>query len=473
MRKTEVLAWPARAFTWAVWCCIGIGGLLQAHYARLHSHFIADDYDHFIQASVLPLGQLLVTPIDIHYVPLHKLFSALIVYCAPLNFDLALVVLLAFHLLAAVLLYQLLTLFSNSRGNLLIVLLYACNPFVLDLLMWWSSGIHRLPYICLSLLSLYGYVLYRKSQRVGPLVLSVLAFLVAFGFYSKALLIPIYIMAIELCLPGKGGIRSLLLRLRIGIALLLVSLAYMFWYWKFSPTQQQGPSPSMAVGLEIILLNFKVLVGGLAFYKYEAPKLCNIGIVTGLILLAGYCARRGKRSLVVWGVMFACIILNFAMIAFSNRGQMFGGFIAFSLRYYLEVIVLVALFAGVLFSAIYSDSGSGRVRLPWLALLVCVLYSATLGWFGAKYRGEIYRDSHLVTSKYMRNLLVGLDHVPADQPLLLQSGNLPAYVYGAFINQAMPFEKVLPMRYPHLRLVSAEEARYWVSEDGHVLPKLP
>lgn len=201
--------------------------------------------------------------------------------------------------------------------------------------------------------------------------------------------------------------------------------------------------------------------------------LCNMGIAAGLILLAGYCSRRCKRSLLVWGVMFACIILNFAMIAFSSRGQMFGGFIAFALRYYLEVIVLVALFAGVLFSAAYGESGSGRARLPWLALLVCVLYSAALGWFGAKYRGEIYQDAHLVTAKYMRNLLAELDRLPADQPILLQSGNLPAYIYGAFINQAMPFEKVLPIRYPHLRLVSAQEARYWVSAEGHVLRKLP
>lgn len=472
MRKTEVLTWPERAFTWIVWCCVGTASLLQIHYARLHSHFIADDYDHFIQASTLPLAQLLATPIDIHYVPLHKLFSALVVYFAPLNFDFALAVLMAFHLSATVLLYQLLKLFSHSRGNLLIVLVYACNPFVLDLLMWWSSGIHRLPYICLSLMSLYGYVLYRKSQHSGPLALSVLAFLAALGFYSKAVLIPIYIMAIELCLSGQGDFRRLLQRLRVGMALLLLSLAYLLWYMRFAPIQQQGPSPSISTSLDIILLNFKVLAGSLAFYKFDAPLLCNMLIVTGLVLLAGYCARSAKKSLLVWVAVLACIILNFSMIAFSNRGQMFGGFIAFALRYYLEVLVLVATFAGVLIGAVLGESArNSTARLPWVGLLICVLYSVMLGWIGTKYRSEIYQDSHLVTSGYMRNLIAGLDRLPPDQPLLLQSSSLPAYVYGAFINQDMPFDKVLPIRYPHLQLVSAKDARYQVSVEGHVLSK--
>lgn len=460
-------------FKWVVWSSLLIFTLLLVLFARTNSYFIADDYDHFIQAAQLPLLQMILTPIDVHYAPLHNLFSALIQYAAPLNFDLALLVLLSFHALSIGLLYKLLQALSDSPVNLLIVFLYGCNPFLLHPLIWWSSGIHRFPYICLSLASLYAYVHYRRSHRPLHLVCCYLAFFLAFGFYSKAILIPLYILGLELCLGSRDELQRWFARFAPGGAMLLVSMAYMLWYLNFAPVMPQGPRASLAVASDIILLNFKVMVGVLTFHQYAAAGTV-FNLLLAFLLLAGviYSLVKNRQLLLIGLTLIACIGVNFAMIASSSRGQAFGGYLALMLRYYLEVMFLVAVFGSMLFAALRRSSrvaASSTSARHWLAFLACLFYVSVLVWVGRPYYFASYEKSNVATARYMQRLTSSLDRLPKDRPLLLADASFPGYVYGDFINARMPMAKVLPLRYHQLVIVPRAQAEYAVDETGAVM----
>lgn len=465
---------PERGFNWIVWFGLALYTLLLFFFVRANSYFIDDDYDHFIQAAQLPLWRIISTPIDVHFVPFHQLFSALITHAAPLNFDVALLVMLAFHGISLCLLYKILQTFSDSPVNLLIVFLYGCSPFLLYTLMWWSSGMHRLPYICLCLSSLYAYVHYRRSRCLWHLASCYLTFFLAFGFYSKAILIPVYILGLELCLSSQDGLRHFFRRFLPGASMLLLSMAYVFWYLNFAPVMQQGPAPSIAVTSEIVLLNFKVMLGVLTLHQSTAASP-GFNLLLGLLLLVGvfYCAVRDRRAVVIWLALFSCIFASFAIVAASGRGQMFGGFLALVLRYYFEVMFLVAIFAGLLFSVLHRSSTS-QVASPktwhWLGLLVCAAYVCALGVVSWSNYLVTYEKSYVATAHYMQRLIADMDHLPADRPIRLAEASLPGYVYGDFINAQMAMGEVLPLRYPRLVMVPRAQADYEIDEAGSVIP---
>lgn len=437
---------------------------------RANSYFLDDDYDHFIQAAQLPLAQLVAIPIDVHYAPLHKLLSALIQHLAPLNFDAALLVMLVFHGLAMLLLYKLLQALSDSPVNLLIVLLYGCNPFLLHPLMWWSSGIHRFPYIFLCLASLYAYLRFHQSRRPVHLACCYLAFFLAFGFYSKAILIPLYILGLEFCLSARHGMRRLLLGCVPGAAMLLVSLGYVWWYLNFAPLVQEAAAPSILLTGKIVLLNFQVLAGVLSFNQYGAPL--GLNLLLAALLLAGifYSLWKNRWVLPIWLVLFGCVAINFAMLASSGRGQMFGESLALVLRYYFEVMFLIALFGGLLLAVLRGQPAPGVRPAHWMALVLCLSYVSVLGWVGRPHFFSLYTSSHVAANHYMQRLLGSLDRLPPDRTLSLAAANLPLYVYGQFINTPMPMERVLPLRYPRLAIVPRAEADYEVDETGALLP---
>lgn len=459
-------------FKWAVWASLLIFTLLLALFARTNSYFFADDYDHFIQAAQLPLLQMIFSPIDVHYAPLHKLFSTLIQYLAPLDFDLAVLVLLSFHALSVVFLYKLLQALSDTRLNLLIVFLYGCNPFLLHPLIWWSSGIHRFPYICLTLASLCAYVHYRQSRRPLQLASCYLAFLLAFGFYSKAILIPLYILGLELCLSYRDGLQRWFARFAPGGLMLLVSMGYVLWYLNFASVAQQGSNTSLAVAIEIILLNFKVMVGVLTFQEYAAANAV-FDFLLSLLLVGGIYSLVKNRQLLVIGLMLlACLGVNFAMLAISSRGQAIGVDLAFQMRYYLEVMFLIAIFGSLMFATMRGRSRFVAVTPPtrhWMAFLACVVYLSALTWVGRQHYLVSYEKTYVATAQYMQQLIEDLDKFPADRPLLLAEASFPGYIYGDFINTLMPMEKLLPLRYHQLVTVPWSQAEYQVDEKGAVV----
>jgi hypothetical protein len=463
----DAVSEPAATDRWLkplVGIMIAVFSFGTAAYARQNSFFIADDYDHFQLAASLPLGELLLTPIDVHFAPLHRALSLLIVTLAPLSFDLALTVMLSLHLAAAFVLYRVLERLGSSPWNPVFVLVCACNSVTLPMFVWWGAGIHRLPYVLLALATLYYYLGFRESRSQRDLWLCMVSFVLAFGFYSKAALIPAYVLAVELCLSWRVG-RQRLSRFALGLAMLFMALCYVVWYLKFASVMHSDRSPALAAVGQAVLLFFRVLMNILLLNPFSAgylPEVVAYLFWAGLFLAV--CLRRSENRVVCMALL-GVLTLNFLVISVSNRVGFFGAFIPLSGRYYLEVLFLVAIFLRLLVTPV---AGSGK-RWAIGAALFCLSYPVGAYHVAKQNRSELHRDAQ----QYMSRLLAGLDALPASQRSLIAKGTLPLYVYGDFLKIHKPFSDILPLRYPSLQFVDRDQAQYEIVQDGSVVRLSP
>lgn len=447
-----------------------------ARFTLANSYFIADDYDHFQLAGALPFEEFLLTPIDVHFVPLHRLFSYLLLKLAPLNFSLAVWLLIAFQLASLLMLYRVLEKIRKGPWNPPLVLLCACNSALLHLIIWWSAGIHRLPYVLLTLVSLFFYLRYRERQRPIELIGCFLSAMIALGFYSKAVLIPFYVLALEFCLSWREALKAWR-RYVPGAVLLLLSLAYVGWYLKFAPVQRSDVSTSPDVALEITVAFFRVLMNLVLLRELSQWGLVEALVVlfwSALILVT--CLRK-RENVIYWLALLGVLALNFLLIAGSSRGQLLGAFLAGALRYYYEVFFLAAIFLCLILNPVPNESRGAAQRVQsktWSAavLMFCLIYPLAAYHAAKEAFAHTTGPVHKQASRYMRTLLASLDALPAGS-VQVAEGDLPLYVYGDWLKIAKPYSQILPLRYPNMRFVPHEQAQYEIDPQGQVSALAP
>lgn len=133
-----------RRFATLVFVAVAIYAVAGAIFAWAHSHFLRDDFAGFFIAQHERLITAMAMPIDVHFVPLHRLVKHLVYAFAPMNFTLAVALLLAVHLGALALVYALQRL-RDTRANAVLLFFYGTNVQLGVLFVWWTSGLHRLP----------------------------------------------------------------------------------------------------------------------------------------------------------------------------------------------------------------------------------------------------------------------------------------------------------------------------------------
>ncbi len=445
---------------------------VTARYALRNSYFIGDDYDHFQLIGSMSFLQYLFTPIDVHFVPLHRLFSWLLLKLAPLNFDLALLILMAFQLLSTLMLALLLRRLRPAgpwNGPLLV--LFACSSQMLPLLAWWSAGIHRFPYLLMCIACLYFYLGYREHGRWRDLLASWVCLVLAFGFYSKAVLIPVYVLALEFCLSWRLGF-AVLRRYTVGMAMLLAVAVYIGWYLLYAPVLRLQGASSITVASEITLAFMRTLADVLVLQQ-PGPWSWRGALVLACLALVVLVTCRGRReNLIYWLLLLALVGLNFVMISSSSRGQLFGTKLAMMPRYYFEVLFIPVIFLCLILNpADPGRSGNGRRQRSTgvLAVSLAVLYPP-LAYQASKAQftefGVVYKQTH----RYMNRLLASLDALPPDHPVRIVEGSLPLYVYGDWLHIYKPYAAVLPLRNAKLEFVPRDLAQYEIDQDGQVKP---
>lgn len=337
-------SWPLKAVI-----LIGLFFLLSVFWLVSRSaFFFNDDFYSFILFKNKALFDYLTTSLDVHFAPLHRLLTAIILIITPLDFNVAIAVLLLFHIGSWVVLYNILQLIHRSPYNTALSFIYGANVYLVGAIIWWSAGAHRLPYILLALLSIWGYLRYRKLHNALYAILAILAFCLAFGFYIKALLIPAYIAGIELSLSLKER-RVPERRIAVLIGLLgMMALAYVIWYVKFAPVLRGSGFPPLD---QIVT----ILFGGLARINQEIlpihyqPGYFGLICLGGWITFAVWATYRQRINLIVLTVGFCLITLNVLALAISNRGMIFSAMWAFEpKRYYLETSFLLPLFLSLI-----------------------------------------------------------------------------------------------------------------------------
>jgi hypothetical protein len=458
---------------------LGVSTFLFARSISRYGAFIGDDIVGFWFARTLPLPRFMATPIDVHFVPLHRLVTYVVYWLAPLDFRLGLGVLLALHGATLIVLFRVACSVSNRSIAAVLVCLYGLNPSLGSLLIWWTSGLHRLGCVACVAVALLAYAKYRGSSNVRWLLTATMATAMGLGFYAKAVLIPAYIALIELnfvvVLGRRFEPRKLLASLG---ATLAVAVVYVI-FWRLATDAESHTIAYDPRTLALfVTLGFR-LFGPLVFGSWLNPQL-SVAVVSAvawcLLLLVTIAASR--RALVAWGSFCLGVALNLTMIsAAAAKTRLFGAYVLLSDRYYFEQMFLL-----VVFGAFAVQCGRERMerwlparrgRLALVACALCALVALSLQARGA-FRGlrkSVYSGSG-VAARYMANLRAGLAGIPdgARKPLSLVDTTVPTAL--------VPFGNVVNFNSQLLTLMGEavrvdHSGGYRVEGDGRIVPLVP
>ena len=364
-----------------------------------------------------------------------------------MNFVFSLVFLLACHLGAMFFLYRILDDLVPGYQNLILLFFYATNSYFASVLIWWSAGLHRFPYILLSLACMFYFLQYSKEKKGFYLCISIALFIVALGFYSKAVLIPVYLVCICICQQLISPVENFRRYLLIALGWVVVALFYTAWLLFLRETGQAPVSFDTELIFEAWLLGMSVSAQALL---PAAQLLGNNWLVISVWLLVMLITSwRRPKVLIFWMLGVFCVALNVLVIAVSSRIEFFPAITAMVPRYHFEVVFLQVLFLGLILNAISVSANNSAAVEPrkWMkALLVPVLFVYGAGSVDKSLiLLEAQSDRYYRPSVFARNLEGELDNYASLESLNLVERNIPRFLTDGLLSSPMPLSTFLAL----------------------------
>ncbi|GAB2546990.1 hypothetical protein [Rhodanobacter koreensis] len=443
-------------------------------YLLRHSDFNNDDLDNFVFMQHTGFWQFVLTPTDVHYVPMHRLLTWLVYHIAPMRFSVALAVLMIFHIGTLIYLACSLRLLRVGQASGLLVCGYAASSLIVFGLGWWAHAEHRVPYVFLDMCAIYHYLAWLRSRRRVHLWIAALAFVLAFGFYEKAVLIPLHMLVIGYLSDELRFRPNLRKNIWPPALLALGSAAYVLFYLLLHPNSVQTALPqAIRADLEFVKVLFAAASGFAMESFHDVPihgmNLRLIGVLLlGSVMLV-WSIWRGDGS---WKVLLAMLLITFLdylPITMSNRIVLFDLGIAHQYRFGYEELQLVVLFVGIWFArvAVVPISEQGR-KVLWLAgFCLVIIYTGFNSLNLRMSRHQLLSwqwaldHSHI----YLAHLRGDLADITERAPVF-ENDKLPGYL--TFLRFTPDTRALLPLFVPNVRFDDAVSPRYKVLQDGHV-----
>ena len=443
-------------------------------YLLWHSDFTNDDLDYLVIMQHTGFWQFVLAPADVHYAPLHEVLTWLIYHISPMNFAVAVVVLMIFHIGTLIYLACSLRLLNAGQASGLIVCGYAACSLIVAGLAWWAHAEQRVPYVFLDVCAIYHYLAWLRSGRGAHLWIAALAFLAALGFYEKAVLIPFHMLVIGY-LSDEARFRTQLRKTVWPLMLFaLGSAAFILAYLHFLPASGRAALPvAIRADLEFV----KVLLAAAAGLGVEAVHDVPIhglsfrlaAVLLLLCAMFGWSLWRGRGSWKILPVMLLVLLFDYLPIAVSNRVAWYGLELPREYRYHYEELQLVALFVGIWCARVAAASVPVcRRKLVWLTgFTLLVAYAAIntvnsqmsrlkpLSWLWVMDHSHIYLE-------HLREDLAGI----RDQAPVFENDKLPRYL--TLFGFTPDTRTLLPLFEPNVRFDDAASPRYKVLQDGHI-----
>lgn len=445
-----------------------------AWYLLRYSDFSNDDLDFLVIVKHSSFLHFVLTPADVHYVPLHQLLTWLAYHISPMNFTVAVAILMAFHVGTLFYLGRSLQLLKTGRAGGLILCAYAASSLIIFGLVWWAHAEHRAPYVFCDVCAVYHYLAWLRSGRRFHLWIAAVAFVAAFGFYEKAVFIPVHMLAIGY-LSDETRFRARLRKVAWPPMLFaLGSAAFILAYLHFMPTSARTGMPeAIRADLEFVKVLFAGATG-LAIDTIHDVPVHGMSLRLAGVLLLGCMAAvwslwRGQRSWTILVAMLLVVLLDNLPIAMSNRVARFGLMITHQYRFHYEELQLLALFAGLWIARVGITLSSEFCRRgAWLAGLVLVaIYAGVNAYNVQECRHQpltllwMMDQSHI----YLRHLRRGLAQVAEPSPVF-ENDKLPRYL--TLFEITPDTRTLLPLFIPDARFDDSVRPRYKVLPDGHV-----
>lgn len=429
-----------------------------------NSSFIADDFDHFSDISVVPFPDLLFIPIDVHFAPMHKLLSYLLFSISGLNFGAAIFVMSTLWFLTWLLLYKTLNLLTTKNNSLIISALFISSPVFLHIIIWWSAAAHRLPFLALQAASIYSYITFRKKQNHLYGSLLILMQIISIGFYIKSIFFAAIIASIEICMAIRE--RKISYKNIILIALLgSISLIYIIWYLKYSNAMRFNNDLNILNiihGSIIYLSRFSSSILLLPIDNYYSS---SISFVFFASLISWSIWRSPKTSIPIF-LLLSLLLLDFTL-ALIGRGSLII-FPYAAARYYVDEIVVTAIFVGIIVSYHKKPAFIKKYsfKIFYVVFIIYILGSilASQNFFSKAY------ENYIKIHRYVNNVNYELNKISSrkENTEILES-YFPKYIYS--FTSPKRLSAVWSKDYPKLKWVSSIKANknyIYFNEDGNL-----
>lgn len=449
--------------------------LYVAWYLHEHSDFSNDDLDNFRVVQSKDFWTLLLTPVDVHYAPVHRLLSWAVYHIAPMNFSVAIAVVMALHVGTIIFLARSLRLLHAGQAGQLVVCAYAASAAIVYGLFWWAHTEHRAPYVFLDACAIYNYLAWMKDGRRARLVYIVLSFLIALGCYEKAVLIPLHLLLIGY-LADERAFRTHVRRFLLPLGLMLsIALMYAASYLLFNSSGLN--SSFLQAGhadLEFVEI-FAATAFGFSSENFHSIPLHGGSpwlwcLVLLLLAMVAWSFRQGHGSWKVLLATFLVLMLDYLPIALSNRGTQAHIQVTRQTRFAYEELQLFALLIGIWCVRVgMAGRRSGRQIMAWLLCfaLVWVYAGANIAYVQLgrqQFMGALWVMDY--SHQYLRNLRNGLARVGDSAPVF-QNDKLPGYL--TIFRITPDTRALLPLFLPRVRFDDTANPRYRVQDDGQVV----
>jgi hypothetical protein len=442
------------------------------------SFFVGDDYSAFYMAATEPLGKALLSPLGSKIVPLHRALTFLTWRVLPMNFALALAVLVSFHVLAAWFLYRTLGLVRKSRLNAVFVAFYATYVFVGVNLTWYSSGMTRFPYIALCLVAIHEYLLFSQTGRRRRLVAVVFCYLLALGFYSKAIFLPLYCAGLDLSRDRRGEEKDPRReRAKWATLAALVALGAVYVPIARSLLDEASRQTNTNVPFLFAFVKSAGAVFGYSLVDVVVGLRDFAPVALVVLAVVAYSTLRARRSLAAWAALAAVLCANFLIVGASNRTVLWGGLMVFEYRHYFELCFLTTLFVAIVVHRVREGAPelrvferSTRARAAAALGIGALFVVHAVFSYRAFYRIQASPSGDMQQSRrYMRTLIADLDRLgPLVRPgVRFADGYIPRYLDQMAMDFTQKSQLFAAMAVPAV-FVPAAQATYKVGSDGHV-----
>jgi hypothetical protein len=443
-----------------------------------NSHFIGDDISHIDNMLKMSSLHYLLAPIDVHFVPLHKLASFLIYKISPFDFRVALGFMVAGWIITILITYRVLIRLTSNRAAWIILFIFGANQFWIYNLMWWSSAMHRLPYLLFQAATLLYYLRYRENKHIREALFCIVMQICAVGFFEMAVIYPLVLAALEVCLAFMERRFS-----RVGIKLCLVmaaiSMLYMTWYLVFAPVERTAPGINILNTVSVVFLFIIHLSSMLLLLPIDQSWSIWVSCTFWFGLAIFYIWRRPGSMLPI-AILLVLLLMNFAIVSIGrNIPLLCLSFTpsAFN-RFYLDQLVIIGIFSALVIGR--HANGNPPVLLNWrrygvyaMSLMFIILYPIASYQTSKLLLLDDDYSVHRKTRNFMVNIRQSLQELSTAQPhAAIASRRFPVFVDSIDPQQV---ENIFGPLYPQFKWVPFEK---WeetnkvmhICDDGSLVP---
>lgn len=444
-----------------------------------HCYFYGDDFSGFLFSRTEHFRAYLMYGIGGQVVPLARLLDAAFFAVAGLSYGAAVTALVLLHLVGIAYLYRTLSLLGRSPVNAVLTALYACYVYTWVPLGWWIAGIERMPFMALTAMATFHSVRHEQTGKRRHLVATSVFTVLALGFYSKAVLLPLCLVGLDVARVPLGELRARFRTFAVRWVTAAGLFAIMMLCWVL---EHRAPGIPLRAPNHGVLYDF--MKSGLVAYAHGAFALpmtatshSTRAVVPVLwLLVIGYTCYRAPRAAIAWLVLFAMVFSNLLVIGLSNRVAMFGAKLAFEIRYYWELWFFSILLVGVVLKELPGTTAEAR----WV---LSAPKGATQGAVGAllvSYALLAYRQFSTATLSesdpltksraYVTTLSADLKRLNSPEaPLKLTDDYLPMYILGLDLTCVQQSQLLFLMKQRVMYSLPGK-AEYRITPEGHVVP---